>query len=306
MKLQGIYTNEDTVLNDNEFRVMLYATLLQILHEDKYRAERQEAREGYYAGRLLQIMKEGRASSTREAIRQIEAEDETSPVYRLYAETPEEAMDVFQNTYFAPGEHFVATREPAVRKAYSKYIASVLLVGLRGRWLIGGWYRLADWGFSVLPYTDKDEEVAFPYKSYEEMEGTDREAFNMLVEEYYSLCETNLYAQMGLEKKALPEEQRADYKPEYPTYPIEGYSMEEILQSYEGKLTEEDIREGWDCDILRFLPMLISRFGEAMYYALKYQGSEYKEYIKSLNVAEDWDVVYKDNPEDTYAKIMEE
>lgn len=302
MKLQGIYTNEDTVLNDNEFRVMLYATLLQILHEDKYRAERQEAREGYYAGRLLQIMKEGRASSTREAIRQIEAEDETSPVYRLYAETPEEAMDVFQNTYFAPGEHFVATREPAVRKAYSKYIASVLLVGLRGRWLIGGWYRLADWGFSVLPYTDKDEEVAFPYKSYEEMEGTDREAFNMLVEEYYSLCEIALYARMRLNKPVPAGE---DFKLQYPTYPMELQEVEDILQDYE-TLTEDALKEGWDGEIYLYLPMLISRFGEAMYYALKYTGGEYKDYIESLNVAEDWDNAYKDNPESTYAKIMEE
>lgn len=304
MELKGLYTNNEAVINDKEAREHIYATLLHILNPERYEAELSEMKEGYYARRLLVKAQEGK--ELREALKAIEAEDEASKVYRRFADMPDEAVDMLAKKYYAPGEHFVATRESAVRQAYSTYIASTLIVALRGRWTINTWWRLADWGFSVLPYNEKEEEVAFPYRSYEELTGTDKEAFDMLVEEYYSLCETNLYAQMGLEKKALPEEQRADYKPEYPTYPIEGYSMEEILQSYEGKLTEEDIREGWDCDILRFLPMLISRFGEAMYYALKYQGSEYKEYIKSLNVAEDWDVVYKDNPEDTYAKIMEE
>ena len=45
---------------------------------------------------------------------------------------------------------------------------------------------------------------------------------------------------------------------------------------------------------------------EAMYYALKYTGGEYKDYIESLNVAEDWDRAYQDNPDSTYAQIMEE
>lgn len=306
MKLKGIYTNEDTVVNSVEERANLYATLLFIMNYDSTLAQAEEMKERHYSKKVMRVFESGRTSDLREACRIVDAEEEGNQVYQRIADTREEAVEILLNAYYAPGESFVATREPAVRQAYSKYIASTLIVALRGRWIVNSWWRLVDWGFSVEPFNDKDEEVAFPYKSYEELTGTDKEAFDMLVEEYYSLCETNLYAQMGLEKKALPEEQRADYKPEYPTYPIEGYSMEEILQSYEGKLTEEDIREGWDCDILRFLPMLISRFGEAMYYALKYQGSEYKEYIKSLNVAEDWDVVYKDNPEDTYAKIMEE
>ena len=302
MKLQGIYTNEDTVLNSNEFRVQLYATLLFILNEDKYYAERQQAREGYYAGRLLQIMQGGKVKEAKEAIRIIEAEDEASPVYKLYADTPEGAMGVFEATYFAPGEHFVATREPAVRKAYSKYIASILLVGMRGRQLIGTWYRLADWGFSVLPYNDNDEEIAFPYKSYEEMEGTDKEAFDMLVEEYFSLCEIALYARMRLNKPVPASE---DFKLHYPTYPMALQEIEDILQDYES-LTEDALTEGWDGEIYLYLPMLISRFGDTMYYALKYTGSEYKDYVNSLNVAEDWDKIYEDYPEAQYAKIMEE
>lgn len=303
MELKGLYTNNEAVINDKEAREHIYATLLHILNPERYEAEVSEMKEGYYARRLLVKAQEGK--ELREAFKAIEAEDEASKVYRRFADTPDEAVDMLAKKYYAPGEHFVATREPAVRQAYSKYIASTLIVALRGRWTINTWWRLADWGFSVLPYNEKEEEVAFPYRSYEELEGTDKEAFDMLVEEIYSLCEDVLFSRLQLDKE-LKAEEIEDYKPEYPTYPMELQEIDDILQVYDGKLTEEELLAGWDCDIILYAPMLVSRFGEAMYYALKYKGSEYQEYISSLNVAEDWDKVYRDYPEGQYAKIMEE
>lgn len=303
MELRGTYTNKETVINERQHRIELYSMLLFTLNQEKYMEERQEAKDSYYAGRLLKKVKEGKAKTVKEALLQIEAEDEGLPVYRRFADTIDEAVDFFAKSYYAPGEHFVDTREPAVRQAYKKYIASTLIVGLRGRWLNGSWWRLADWGFSCTPFNEKEESVAFPYRTYEEMEGTDRDAFNMLVEEYYSLCEETIYARMALDKIVKAGE---DITPEYPTYPLEGLSVEDILQDYNGRLTEEDLYDSWDAEIMLYAPMLVSRFGEAMYYALKYQGNEYKTYIESLNVAEDWDNAYKDNPESTYAKIMEE
>lgn len=303
MELKGLYTNNEAVINDKEAREHIYATLLHILNPERYEAEVSEMKEGYYARRLLVKAQEGK--ELREAFKAIEAEDEASKVYRRFADTPDEAVDMLAKKYYAPGEHFVATREPAVRQAYSTYIASTLIVALRGRWTINTWWRLADWGFSVLPYNEKEEEVAFPYRSYEELEGTDKEAFDMLVEEIYSLCEDVLFSRLQLDKK-LKAEEIEDYKPEYPTYPMELQEIDDILQVYDGKLTEEELLAGWDCDVILYAPMLVSRFGEAMYYALKYKGSEYQEYISSLNVAEDWDKVYRDYPEGHYAKIMEE
>lgn len=303
MELKGLYTNNEAVINDKEAREHIYATLLHILNPERYEAELSEMKEGYYARRLLVKAQEGK--ELREALKAIEAEDEASKVYRRFADTPDEAVDMLAKKYYAPGEHFVATREPAVRQAYSTYIASTLIVALRGRWTINTWWRLADWGFSVLPYNEKEEEVAFPYRSYEELEGTDKEAFDMLVEEIYSLCEDVLFSRLQLDKK-LKAEEIEDYKPEYPTYPMELQEIDDILQVYDGKLTEEELLAGWDCDVILYAPMLVSRFGEAMYYALKYKGSEYQEYISSLNVAEDWDKVYRDYPDGHYAKVMEE
>lgn len=303
MELKGLYTNNEAVINDKEAREHIYATLLHILNPERYQAELSEMKEGYYARRLLVKAQEGK--ELREAFKAIEAEDEASKVYRRFADTPDEAVDMLAKKYYAPGEHFVATREPAVRQAYSTYIASTLIVALRGRWTINTWWRLADWGFSVLPYNEKEEEIAFPYRSYEELEGTDKEAFDMLVEEIYSLCEDVLFSRLQLDKK-LKAEEIEDYKPEYPTYPMELQEIDDILQVYDGKLTEEELLAGWDCDVILYAPMLVSRFGEAMYYALKYKGSEYQEYISSLNVAEDWDKVYRDYPDGHYAKVMEE
>mgnify|MGYP006976582042 CR=1 FL=1 len=97
MELRGTYTHKETVINERQHRIELYSMLLFTLNQEKYMEERQEAKDSYYAGRLLKKVKEGKAKTVKEALLQIEAEDEGLPVYRRFADTIDEAYSAVYN-----------------------------------------------------------------------------------------------------------------------------------------------------------------------------------------------------------------
>ena len=210
---------------------------------------------------------------------------------------------------------FLNSREETLRSAFCKeYLSPMVLAGMRGGWLIGAWWRAVDYGFSVIPSNwdeveDKSqtEYHAFPYRSVDEMTEDDRRAFLWAVEDvYYSVEWVSLSWLINQKMKLAEEDERL--RLEFWTlepYKKEGYGAEEIARRHSSEdytFTPEEVGDYWEYETELYLPIIINRLDEARYYALKYKGTEYLDYIKSLNVEEDFDY----ERDEKYNEVMEE
>lgn len=217
-------------------------------------------------------------------------------------EDSNEGYGVYQrnwlNVLHSEALHFRDTREPVFRSLFLRYVTEVFLAGLEygGVTFVCTWWRAVNYGFSVSPYDmdkpDKDGNYTvqdFPYKSLEEMPEKDKEAFLKTVEDIYFNIEEiscgHISAQ-DLEAKKEADEADGEQKYVYNLYPEGGYTDEELAE-WESVDTKE-LDTSWIYDIERYSPFIINRFQQAMYYAVKFTGSEYQDYIKSLNGAEDF------------------
>ena len=206
---------------------------------------------------------------------------------------------------------FLNSREEKLRSAFCKeYLAPMLLAGMRGGWTVNSWWRAVCYGFSVSPSNwdeveDKSqtEYYAFPYRSIDEMTEDDRRAFLWVVEDvYYNLEWVSLGWEVD-ERLKLAEADNEQIQLRFwklEPYKKEGYEKEEIARRHSS--TVQDLYETWEYDMELYLPIAINRLDEARYYALKYKGTEYLDYIKSLNVEEDFDY----ERDEKYSEVMKE
>lgn len=214
---------------------------------------------------------------------------------------------------------FMSGREERLRSVFcTEYLAPMLLGGMRGGWLVNTWWRATCYGFSVNPW-DTDERTgenkynAFPYRSLDEMTDNDRRAFLWTVEDtYYEAESTNAielveaYFKEGEGVYFANREEGADAR--FKCYSKDGYSAEEIARRHSTKdepRTVDDIYASWEYDMELYFPRAIYRQGEALYYAFKYSGTEYLDYIRSLNLEEDFDYGTTDE-RNLYRNIMKE
>ena len=165
-----------------------------------------------------------------------------------------------------------------------------------------------NYGFSVEPYDKDGKEVAFPYSSVSAMKKKDGKAFRLLVLDYYAELETT--GSVYHAREAWREEdENGKLDLSFRPYPKDGFTAEEIASqhSYKGEepIKPEELYESWEWDIELYLPFLVYRFEESLYFALKYPGNEYKRHIESLNFREDWDNNYGET-EYSYGKIFGE
>lgn len=301
------YINE-SVRNEGEDLLNVYTLYAFIILQEEHSRELRSQTEGRVYKLVQNAIQEGKAETVSDAIDYIEKE-QGDALYKPLADSPDGALGTLQRVVLSSSRHFLDTRADSFRLAFLPYVEEVLLAGLRSGILLCSWWRLVNYGFSVEPYDDKADEVAlFPYRSISEMPRKDREAFRLLAEDYFSELESLGGVYHVLEGWREPDEEgRVDYS--FRPYPKDGFLAEEIARqhSYKGEeaLTVEELYKSWEYETELYIPFLVFRFDEALYYAMKYPGREYLDYVHSLNAREDWDENYGDT-EYSYDKIFGE
>ena len=300
------YVNEPVtnVGEDKENVYFLYSFLIQT---EEHARDIQTRKEGYFIRQVEKALQEGKAESLSEACDFVQKNMEGA-VYKELADSPEGAIRTLKDVVEPLGRHFLDTREESFCRAFLPYVEGVLLAGLRAGILVNSWWRLVNYGFSVEPFDKDGKEVAFPYRSVSDMKKRkDRDAFRLLVEDYYSELETT-GSWYHAREKWRKEDENGEVDLSFRPYPKDGFTAEEIASQHSTKdepIDVDALYESWEWDVELFLPFLIFRFVESLYYALKYPGDEYKRYIESLNVREDWDGNYGET-DYSYGKIFGE
>lgn len=284
---------------DEKFNLFAVYSLL-ILAGEHWR-ELKEQKEGLFYSQVWKNLQEEKVESFGEAIDLAEKQLAASPQL--------EGIGSRKNVVTSSVEHFLETREGLFRSAFLPFLEGAVLAGLRTGLLVNSWWRLANYGFSVEPYNAKGESAAFPYRSVSDMKKKDADAFRELVEDLYCILGTigASYHIREIKEKGIPlflPEIRGINNPPFQPYPKDGFKDEEIAYQHSITLVEE-LYQDWEFDIELYLPFLVFRFEEALYYALKYPGNEYQDYLRSLNLREDWNSNFLD-AEYQYETVMGE
>lgn len=302
------YTNE-SVRNEGEDKLNAYTLYAFLILQEEHSRELESQAEGRVYILAQKAVEETGAESLPEALEKVLKDVRDGALYKRYSETPEGALGTLEKVVYSSSQHFLDTREESFRLAFLPYIEEVLLAGLRSGILLCSWWRLVNYGFSVEPYDDSSDEVAlFPYRSLSEMKKKDREALRELALDYYSELESGGSCYHALEgMRKADEDGKIDYS--FHPYPKDGYLAEEIARQHsykdEEELPVEELYKSWEYETELYLPFLVYRFDEALYYAMKYPGKEYLDYIRGLDVREDWDGNYGET-EYSYDKIFGE
>ena len=302
------YINE-SVRNEGEDKLNAYTLYAFLILQEEHSRELESQVEGRVYVLAQKALKETEAESLPEALEHVKKDVLGGAIYKRYSDTPEGAIGTLEKVVYSSSKHFLDTREESFRLAFLPYIEEVLLAGLRSGILLCSWWRLVNYGFSVEPYDDNSDEVAlFPYRSLSEMTKKDRDALRELALDYYSELESCGGYYHAIESFRKPDEEgRVDYS--FRPYPKDGFTAEEIARQHsykdEEELPVEELYKSWEYETELYLPFLAYRFDEALYYAMTYPGKEYLDYIKSLNVREDWDENYGET-EYSYGKIYGE
>lgn len=205
-----------------------------------------------------------------------------APVWKYYGNSVQEVAQAFTNIYHDRAEELTAKREPQLRKAFLPYLESMVLAGMRSGLFRSSWLRACEYGFSIAPLTlkadGKAEPMAFLYTSEKDMPEKDREALRLVVEDmYYELLGKTAILCLRLKAGEKVQGIMSSEDSLCPHFPAEGYKE------------AKELPIEWYTDVEKHLPIIRHRLDEATYYAVKYTGAEYKTYIESLNVAEDYD-----------------
>ena len=300
------YVNEP-VINEGEDKRNVYGLYSFIIQTEEHARDIETRKEGRLFLNVQKALQEGKAESFSEAVEYVQRNMEGG-LYKHYGDSPEETVRTIKDVVETSVDNYLNTREESFRLAFLPYVEGVLLAGLKAGILVNSWWRLVNYGFSVEPYDKDGKEVAFPYSSVSAMKKKDGEAFRLLVLDYYAELETT--GSVYHAREAWREEdENGKLDLSFRPYPKDGFTAEEIASqhSYKGEepIKPEELYESWEWDIELYLPFLVYRFEESLYFALKYPGNEYKRHIESLNVREDWDNNYGET-EYSYGKIFGE
>lgn len=290
-----LYENE-SVVPTREDSISSFSVYSLLVNPDEYGQELSELADARRYRKVLATVKGGNFETSR-AFREalsVALSEEDTPLYKRFGDTLEEAVAKITRLLEGKAENFLDTREASFRSAFLPYLESVLLAGMRAKILVNTWWRLVNYGFSVQPYDDSEEPGEagyklsdFPYVSVSEMPEKDKEAFRQVTLDVYYVM-TDICTLFHTTEKAREDE---DYS--FRPYPKEGYTASELARKWEYE-NEDELYESWEHDTELYLGFALFRLDEALYYAFKYKGGEYKEYLSSLNVAEDWNENYQE------------
>lgn len=307
-------SEKKSVIPSLEKRVEIYSLYSYMINPEKWSNELKQREDATTKRRILTPD----ASSFKERLKRAFDDVEKQPVYKRYGDDKEEVLDFFLSGLQQPAEAFLNQREEKLRTTFCKeYLAPLVLAGMKSGVFVNTWWRaVACYGFSVEPFTDSKDGGstvinAFPYSSLEEMKEGDLTAFSLTVQDVYYAMEAIAWDRQANRKAEAEEwldeaEKRGSY---FTYYPKDGLTAEELLQAFtiDGKedTTVEDLYSSWYFDIALRCPIAISRQDEAIYYALKYIGDEYKGYIAGLSAEQDFNYGTKDEKH-LYKNIMKE
>lgn len=310
-KKKVLYENESVEHTREELENIFHLYALFICSED-INNKLETAREDNFYKCLSRELESGKYSSVSEAADAV-IESRKDAIYKRLGDTPEAAISTYKGIIGDIAIRFLDSREPVLRAAFLPYIQKVLIASWRAKISIFTWWRAVNYGLSVEPYDDSKEPTeldeqsgekyykiaAFPYRTVDEMPKKDKEAFEKVARDVYEEILSHACIFHCWERKDELEQRGADKDTFYLPYPIDGYSYSEIAafhkrddKEHEVEDWEKEIYESWEYEAELYLPFLISRLDEAIYYAMKYKGDEYKEYLKYLDVAKDWNSHY--------------
>ena len=301
------YVNE-SVIPTREEQLSDLTVYSLFIKQDEFFSDLEELRTGRLYRRLMDALKSGRYADVKEAVEAC-LKDEDKPLYVRYGDSVDDALEKIQKLLERRAENFLETKEASFRSAFLPYLESVLLVGMRAKVLVNTWWRLVNYGFSVQPWDEdkpetweKDGETYysvsdFPYSSVSEMTKKDKEAFRQIVLDVYYVIESTCTSYHCKEKKREDVEDTS-FRP----YPKDGFSASELAKDWNYE-TEDELYESWEHEPELYLSFALFRFDEALYYAFQYAGGEYREYLSSLNVAEDWNYAFKCSNVDGYGDL---
>lgn len=292
-ELTPAYENE-SVIPTREERIADFSIYSLFAQPDEFSNGMDGLRSRRLYCRLMETLKSGRYEDEKDAI-DASFSDEGRPLYERYGDSPDDALAKIRELTEKPAEVFLDKKEASFRSAFLPYLESVLIAGMRAKVLVNTWWRLVNYGFSAQPFDEtKEPDLTgedgakyysvsdFPYRSVSEMPAKDKEAFRQVTLDVYYVLESicSLY---HTTEPARADEEDNTFRP----YPKEGYSMEKLAKDWEYE-TPGELYDSWEHEPELYLSFALYRFDEALYYAFKYVGNEYKEYLSSLNVAEDW------------------
>lgn len=292
------YTEVESVVPTREERETTYSLYSFLINAEENQKDFNRRKDARYNIAIWEAIKSGKFESASEAVDYVDSERKGKPLYSNLADSPEEAIDYLKDVVLRRAKGFIESREETLRTSFcTRYLAPLVLAGMRGGFLLCTWWRAVCYGFSVEPCSSSKEKGkepaynAFPYRSLDDMTPDDRRAFLWTVEDvYYSMESLSLLPQ--LDKKVVDVEELERDGRYFVPYPKDGYTKEEIAARHsdkEQKVEVEDLYNSWEYEMELYFPIAIHRQDEAIYYALKYCGAEYLEYVKSLNVVEDFD-----------------
>ena len=297
--------NESVLISEKELDTFLsmYYTVTDL---KTYKAEVEKIKFSHAVKRFLGEYKKGEAT-VKEAIEKAIPKG-SEPIWNYIGDTQEEAVNLLIKPWGDRAGEFIENRYPTLSSFFINYLEPLVLAGMRSGELIYTWWRAVNYGFSVTPHTEDEEAKpnAFPYLNVEDMTEDDRRAFRWTVEDVFNNILIECFAFHLLKRGITDEEYKALEDGRIDFYREGGYTKEELLQRYsnraQSEYSEEDL-DFWGYDMELYLPIAIHRLDRALYYATKYNGTEYKDYIKSLNVEEDFNF---NRGAGEYKKVMTE
>ena len=299
-------SENESVLFDNE-ELVDYFTAYFLLHDGRaISKELRSAKEAHDVKRYEKA--EATGAPAKQILKALEISDE-APFWKHFSDSQEEGRKIIMSAPQSRAEVFIENRYPSLFSSFLNYLEPLVLAGMRSGKLLFTWWRAVNYGFSVTPHVEDKEAKpnAFPYLTVEDMTEDDRRAFRWTVEDVFfeHLYKAVRFARATRKDLTKEEAQAIEEWTPLP-YPADGYPIERLVKMHtypDYAFEEKELYESWEYEMELYLPIAIHRLDRATYYATKYNGTEYKDYIKSLNVEEDFDY---NRGAGEYKKVMQE
>lgn len=195
--------------------------------------------------------------------------------------------DDMEKAMFKDVDRHISVREPMLREALLPYIEEAVAAAIGAGLAPHIWALATDKGIDEGLYF---KDGKWLYTAPNDLNEGNRKALRETAEWIYDSalfflgCRNNDKIKDFVEAAIL--EEKVDFKP----YPLDGGGRDD-LASLVGEEFIEHLPSNEDGDLFFFLPFVVSRIDEAVYYSLAYTGDEYLQYINSLSVEQDWDTV---------------
>jgi len=246
-----------------------------------------------YSRRFSQIDLENRASGKEESVldtgkRALETMvGEKEPIYRAFGDTPEEAMENSQRALNQKIDYFLTSREEHIKRAFVDYIAETLTIILSTGRCNGAWHLAKSYGMKEDYEAKTLEEVR--YKGKDQLSKKDWEAIQKTAEALYSGAYYTLQLFYSMPVSLVENLEEVTVDRAYRDYRKTGYSLE-VLKAHnmEESTTIEDMEERFWYSLQLYAPYVLYHLNKALFFAFKLKGTEYKDYLSSLNAWEDF------------------